>query len=221
MSENPMDQGHVTVYHGGHMLELARRAYERSQKAATEAEVSIILSAVSVEAFLNEIADSASRHADIPQVVAVADVLSETEKANIQPQFKLRLAFMALTGRLPTRGDALMQDFEALMSLRNTLVHLKPQTVQWPVEEDLASTNPQDLPKPIRHLTNTKVIRLAEKHPYTWRHLVSTPEVARWAYNVAVRAMLDLAAAVPTGQFKEVVRFHVDGLKELPPSGSA
>jgi hypothetical protein len=213
-----MDQGHVTVYHGGHMLELARRAYERSQKAGTEAEVSIILSAVAVEAFLNEIADLASSHADTPQIIDLADLLLETEKANIQPLFKLRLAFMALTGRLPSRGDALMQNVAALMSLRNALVHLKPQRVQRPAEDEAAGAHPQDFPKPILHLTNPKVIRLPEKRPYSWRQLVSTPEVARWAYNVAVRAMLDLAVAIPAGEFKEVVHFWVSGLNELLPS---
>ena len=204
-----------TLYHSGHVLVLARQAYERASAQDTESEVSIALSAAAFEGFLNEIAHSFRDATLDERAVALAEVLAECEEARLQPVFKFRLAIYALSQKFPSRGDTIVQRLAALMKLRSSLMHLRPEPVFTLDEAQLGYQGEQKPPSEVALLLAERVIVIPEKYSGTWRRLVSTPAVAKWGYNVCVACMRAVAAAAPDGAVRDRMRLHVEFLADL------
>ncbi len=204
-----------TIYHSGHLLVLAKRAYERSHQNETDAEVSLILSAIALEGSLNEIPHMVLMFPQAASLMAMRQMLNLAEESNAQPKLKLQILHYALTGQAFDNGSIIAQDFDALMALRNALVHVKPMSVYWAMETDLDAKPLTEYPKPVRHLAKRKVITLPELQPHTWRQLVGTPPVARWGHNVAVRTMQHIAKWAPKGDFSEMMQSHTEGIEIL------
>jgi hypothetical protein len=205
-------RGIGTLYHSGHILSLAMtRALSDSN-----GEVSIILSAVALEGFLNEFAHSASRSKEDSEQV-LGRLLATAEEEHAQPRFKLQLAHFAITGKFLDRGAKVLQDFESLLWLRNSLVHLKPISSEWSMDDDIPPKELKDYPAAIRHLLNTKVIEMPSRPSTTWHDIATEPRVAKWAYNVVIRTMNHLFSVLPTeGYLSRMLGFRLEGRDELP-----
>jgi hypothetical protein len=84
-----------------------------------------------------------------------------------------------------------MQDFNALIRLRNDLVHVKPIEVPWPSEAEPAVS--WSYRAPLSRLESRGVIQPPAGPPVPWRQQIWLPEVAQWAHAVAVQTMRAVA----------------------------
>src|SRR5712692_388025 len=142
------NHGRVLTTHWFHYLMAARQARDRTAAALAEepsaappdALVAILMSALAVEAFINQLAEAADFAANPPRsphspVLALlrdlAAVLGEIESDKGPIAAKYQMAARILSGHTFERGAQPFAHFRDLMSLRNLLVHLRPgDTVQ-------------------------------------------------------------------------------------------
>ena len=162
--------------------------------------------------------DAARLHTDMKRIVAFRELMLEAEAARLQPVAKLRLALFTLTGAAPDRGSLPIQEFEALVALRNLFIHVKPVAVlNLPGES--AGTKCERPPAPVRHLANRKVIIIPKKNPYSWPLLAATPAVASWAHDTAVDTRRLLVQSISRrSQFRKVMMLHIRGERAIGPS---
>ncbi len=204
----------ATLYHSGHLLVLAKRSWERTRSNKSESEIAIILSVVALEAFLNELTHSAgicsNDHAP-EEIKAFHSLLQEVENNNAQIQLKVQLAYYVLTKKTVDKGSALYQDFNCLIKLRNALVHAKPITVPWAFDDD-----PEYKPLPLlKHFIDRKIIDKPPNREVPWRQILVVPEVAAWAYDVAVRVIKWITASIPQSILNELTAFSIRELEEI------
>ena len=92
---------------------------------------SVIFSAMSTEAFINELqqlaVDAACDSAEPGWVKVLGEVLEEAEDARVSIEFKYHIAKLVLSGQAFDKGSQPFQDFALLVSLRNHVVHAKPE----------------------------------------------------------------------------------------------
>lgn len=212
MTEQQASRGSITTNHSGHILDLALQAFDRSKTSPAEAEVALILAAVALEGFLNELGPLGARFGG-HLATRLRHLLESAEAERVQPVFKYALAYFALTGDALDRGSLVAQDIEALFGLRNLIVHLRPTSI------DVLHTSPPTYVPPkwsksLRHLMNRKVVTI--RHEWeTWLNLVANPEVAKWACNTVIRAMKSLVGNIPESDFATIMRRHHGDRDEL------
>ncbi len=211
-----------TVYHSGHLLTLARKAYERSLSQSSDAMTSIMLSAVSFECHLNELAERLS----IDIFTEPSDTLSRLRdtlgllaesRASVTTRFDA--VHLALCGRQIDRGASLFQDLKLLYQLRNALVHRRPEKFEWELVGPTRTYEPHQLVKQFvqRHV-------IPEPHPSappSWSQYVLVPETARWGYNTVVRCSLSACGWLPEGKFKSMTQFLTREWQEIAIQGSS
>jgi hypothetical protein len=171
------------------LIHSAANSIKYAESYAEDAQITIILSALAVESFLNELANlnkySPQEELSIPLQLA-ASVLSELEENNAQIKLKVMMSHYALTGNMIDKGAQPYQDFELLVNLRNALVHPKPIITDG------------ELHKFVKQLVSRKVIKSPQNEQMeTWRKSVLQPSVARWAYSTATSIILDLIDKIP------------------------
>ena len=209
---NPEDAKKGLMGTGSTWFTLAKKAYQRSLKDPGEAWVTIILSASCIESFLNDAMELLDFLSTMEVEVAVpertkafASMLKSLESQNAPTQFKVEIAYFILTGEQVDKGAQPFQDFSLLFRLRNELIHKKPEYYS----RDNRSLHPL-----VAQLVSRKVIprpKVSElKH---WPYFLDDPEVARWAYNVAVRVVLWIKNAAPE---EAVLAWGLGSLKEIP-----
>ena len=86
---------------------------------------SIVFSVVSLEAFLNEVADIALEFYADPAISLFVDFMVDAEKSRASLESKFVLSRWILAGQKFDRGSQPYQDFALLLGLRNDLVHFK------------------------------------------------------------------------------------------------
>jgi hypothetical protein len=170
---------------------------EGNQKPAL---VSVVFSVLTLEAFLNELAEFAyDTYIRKPEVVDVlAEFLIDAERSNASLETKLTVGNWILTGTRLKRGEQPFQDFALLVRLRNDLVHFK------------ANTRFEDgVPKGKIHANLVEKFRdkkiLAENikdDELSWSALVQTKAVAEWSCKTAARMVSDLCNKIPPGNFR-------------------
>lgn len=90
--------------------------------------VSIVFSVIALESFVNEMTEHAQNMAvtQPAEVGVFAQMMDEADDDHASLDFRLRLAHWILTGRIMDKGSQPYQDFALLISLRNDLVHTRP-----------------------------------------------------------------------------------------------
>ena len=218
-----------TSYPSSQLRCLANRAFHRSVSSSDESEVTIILAAISIEAFLNDLAHFATFVDDSPAIVAMGQMLTIAEDNHAQPKLKLHIVHFALTGQPLKNDSTVAQDFDALMGLRNGLAHAKPLSFDWDFHEGFSVKPIKEYPKPIRHLINSNVIEIPEiplttdpvdivTAPTTWRKLVADARVARWSYNAVITIMREVSTWIPPGTLRELITGLTNELELVPPT---
>src|ERR1700676_2571312 len=118
----------------------AREDSRRPDALTSDSLVAIVMGAAAAEAFINELAEVIDRsRSDIPaRMTAFAAAVNEVESGRGSVTLKYLLASFALTGVVFDKGKSPYQDFDQLIGLRNSLVHLKPTDTRAPkTTEDL------------------------------------------------------------------------------------
>ncbi len=192
-------------------LGLAKEACEKSIAGNNQPMVAIILSAIAVETFLNEFVELTQKEfqeSEREKLEALQSIMSELEKQRSSTPTKLQVAHFVLTGKPINKGELPYQDFDLLTTLRNLLVHSKVEKFKVALGEE-KEYEPHSL---VKRLIDRKVI---EPPPKTaaprWRSYVNKPEVAEWAYEVALEIIRFLIDLFPEGHTKEELGFMSSG----------
>jgi hypothetical protein len=194
----------------------AKKAYESIDEKYSDRDVgghnalaSIILSVVSLEAFINETIELAENSQNAPwaetepsSIASFATILSEAENSRGSILLKFLLARQVFAGQQYDKGSQAHQDFTLLIELRNKIVHLKPLDK---VEFDY-SKNPQATIKPPSIIEKLKSKNITAEINTSWINLVSTRAAARWACNTAANMVQSIIKVIPKSQFKEILQ---------------
>lgn len=126
MTQGPLSK--VSFFFASSLYELARKAYGRAVSQQSTGQVhqldaieALVLAAVSAEAFVNELVEYA--HVSSIGAEPLAEIWGD-EFENLDVRTKYLLA-ARLLGRPLNKGKAPFQDFQHLIRIRNSIVHLK------------------------------------------------------------------------------------------------
>jgi hypothetical protein len=187
---------------------IVHAAQEGTRRFFGHSLVVIVFSALSVEAFINELAEMAGRDADHfgrtsrwPSDVQVLSDLSaaigKIEDSHGPVEDKYLRAHEVLSRTALDRGSQPYQDFRDLMSLRDDLVH--------PRDRDQTDSHGFVWPQSgvVRRLQQLGYTYTRGRRPgdpgggASWVSELETPEVAEWAYNAAVKIITAIGTMLP------------------------
>ena len=119
----------VTFY-SSDILGEARRAARSLERAGEECQVPVILAAVAVEAFLNDVNGELEISIRSPvqsdRLRLVASLMHLAQEERTSTRFRIQLSYALATGRPLDLGAKPYQDYDLLVRLRNALVHAGP-----------------------------------------------------------------------------------------------
>ncbi|WP_413171143.1 hypothetical protein [Anabaena azotica] len=214
----------VTIFHlnAGPLHNQAKNYYYVNStihdSGITDAIPAILFSAMSIEAFLNELPELATAYitpGEEPEnfVKKLATELTNIEESNGQIKQKIEVTYIAISGEPPNFGDTLHQNFSNLIKLRNELVHLKPK------DEYTLNLDSDDLPSSKRTILNKLSGLNILREPSTYKNPVinkdcpvplleriSTPAAAKWACNTAAKTVQDIVNKMPNSEFKDYLK---------------
>jgi hypothetical protein len=200
----------VKYYSAGHLFTLAKLAYERTKGGAlqepgkSDAIVSIIFSASSLEAFINELPDLASidiKYSNNDQsklIKSFIAIMNEIEDSRGSTRLKFLQTHLILAGTSYKTDEPPFQDFSNLFKLRDAFLHLKPQ-------KENATKNKHDLtPKSISGLPKNVLAKFDKKVTANWITMVSTQAAAKWACNTASEMVHSVLRILPETYFGKI-----------------
>ena len=171
---------------------------------------SIVFSVISVEAFLNEMTESAEDNATIdyePKTVATfVQMMRDIEMASLEAKFVF--INWILTGNSLDRSAQPYQDFSSLIALRNQLVHFKPSETVSGTTVDTEEVNK----KRLKRLESKKILAPA-MYQGSWVYHATTKAVARWSCETASKIVADFSNKVPNGMWGTTVRSFASRFK--------
>jgi len=184
-------------------------------QARRDALVAIVLATISTEAFINELhhgAETQSGPTAPGWINALGDVLDEAETSRASIESKYQLARIILTGQPFERGASPFQDFALLISVRNLIVHARPQEakIQKAADGKLVWVEP----KIMCRLQASKIIGVSESLTSAASTLgadtivsdllaeISAHSVAKWACRAAAGVVNGLLDAIHQSQFR-------------------
>jgi hypothetical protein len=193
----------------GILHRLAPLASDRTDGSLDEAQqidmdtiVAVVFSAVAREAFINELAATASRcpKNDPHCVKTFASLLSEAEQAKATIRFKYELVRILLKSY--DKGSKLYEDFDLLFSVRDTVIHLKTNDTEFDTAGAIESLSHSKLLKRFRAWNihaDIDVAQFVAAAPSLLQWF-STRAVARWACNVAAEMVFSILDSIPESQ---------------------
>jgi|GEM_PF-3799684 len=204
------------ILYSGSILALARKALERSKTDHDEAVVCLILSAASVEGFLNEAIELAAAQRGEP-TCSIGKIGAELDEEHGKTSSKLRLMHYLFVGKRLDEGSQPYQDFALLVSIRNAIMHLRPDKVHWDPEKEPGrefDLKPHAL---VERLIKRKVVLPPPKQfaPFL-QQCIRHPAVGLWGHNTAVRMRKFIAGmAKPGTGFRIQLSLHIELEKEV------
>ncbi|QSV61498.1 MAG: hypothetical protein HEQ26_00720 [Dolichospermum sp. DL01] len=214
----------VTLFHlnAGPLHDQAKNYYVNStfhnDCGISDAIPAILFSAMSIEAFLNELPELATAYIkpeEEPEDVAkkLATLLTTVEEYNGQIKLKLEVTYIAISGKRPEQGIQPYQDFVTLFQLRNELVHLKPKdefTLKLDTDDPASSKR-----KIVDKLSGLNIVRepstyknpiLNKDCPVPLLERISTDKAAKWACNTAAKTVQEIVKIMPESKFKDYLK---------------
>jgi hypothetical protein len=198
-----------------YMLEGISSDAEDRTPGQLEALTSIIYAAIALETFINELpalAEDMGLGVDSPPWLRTfVSVLDELEQSKASINVKYLLGRFLLTGQSWNKGDALYQSFALLVSLRNEIVHQKPDDYRQGVDKNaraLQTTRPiLERLRSLNALGKSEPTEVGEG-PLSvitnWLDDISTRAMATWACDTALNVMLAVLDAIPEGFLKTI-----------------
>ena len=162
----------------------------------------MLFAAVTIEAFLNDLAYVAAGYSD-PAASALADVLDEIEANHGSVHLRLLMTGAAL-GKPFDKGREPYQSFRLLFRLRNEVVHLKPKVFHL-LEED--GVEPKDLVHELRR-------RGLVDEGHFLLDLITTKALCCWAVDTARRVVEHVVGLLPPNLKNQVVAEVVPAMLE-------
>ena len=195
---------------------LAKKAYERSLTDDTESFVSITLSAMALECYINDFAHQSSSEMlriGVKPLQDVNYVLGVLENSKSSLITKIETIHYLLTENELDRGDSRHQELSMLVRLRNELVHRKPEsTGEWGVDEN-QTFEPH---KFVKFFSDRGVIeKPSSESPPTWSQYLNKPEVAKWAYNTVVSIIHEIVSILPGSHFAQIQDMMTNELQQI------
>lgn len=218
-----MTTGRVLVTQWAYYLHVAREERDEtrrvmaadSQALPASSITSIVMSALAVEAFINELAEAADMaqigregitSAALVQLQDLANALKEIEDSQGSVVLKYQMAYLILSGGTFQRDRSPFQEFKQLVTLRNLLVHLKPgdrhtQSGHVEPKQNLIRDFQQ------RGYTRTRGRKAGDpisgegRDPLggmSWLQEIQTVQMADWAFNAARSIIAAVGEAIPT-----------------------
>lgn len=188
-SEQDKSTGEAYFLNAGLLHGIAVEAYRRARDrdAAKDiihrnALVAVVFAAISIEAFVNQIIVNVQfgRSVGRGDVVVLARIL-ELLARDAPVARKYEIIHLILTGDACAKGERPYQDLDVLITLRNWIVHMKPEPL-----------NAMDVTK---HLENLQVLKpKRESVIESQLSRIGTVAVARWACNTAADVTQAIAA---------------------------
>lgn len=188
-----------------HLYRIATDGYSKSKAGfeihrQNDALVSIVFSALALEAFINELLSLAKDAKQAGATEAFLDKLIDSIDESASDKKNTREKFMSASEALDSsfnKGENPYQDFADLFRLRDCLVHLKPE------DRIEAGENGE-----IKYLGRNLTARLRSKgifQSYTQLNsitlLVSTANAAMWACNTASVMVNSILDKIPQLEF--------------------
>jgi hypothetical protein len=215
---------------------IAREARDRATEIMSanpnmipsESLIAIVMSALTVEAFINELGEAADMEGihredmtspTLDMLRGLANAIAEIEADRGSTASKYQVASQVLSGHTFQRGSPPFQDFQKLVSLRDLLVHLRPGDQ---VEADGNIVPRANLIRSFQQagLTRTRGRRPGRDVPggMSWLNEIETGAMATWAYAAACGIIRAIGRALPQGgiptPFIDMFRFHIKNLRE-------
>ena len=212
-----MQSGQGFIPNSFNYYEIAKKAYEKTKQgfpihSKEDALVAIVFSALSLEAFINELgvfAEDAKAHGYTePFLDSLINVLDESL---IAPKDKTTQAkFLNASDALSNKFDKCKkpyQDFVDLFALRDCLVHSKPDRFNIDTHDQwFYSRN-----KVINRLRGKNIfLNTSNKSLHL---LVSTEKAAKWACDIAAEMVNAILDKIPDSRFK------TDNIDDYKPLG--
>ena len=179
--------------------------------------ICVVFAVAAVETFIYELGEEAFRlgewKPDVDQnIVGLGELIRDLEEAKYQLVLKALWVERYLTGKRPDRGSALFQDFDLLVRLRNTIIHLK-DTEEHLFYDD-GSVQTKGTPKVVSQLASRKLI----PSPYqpSWIVAVSTIKIAAWSCQTAAQMMMAIVHMLPHSDFRDKIAMLCDPLRKAP-----
>ena len=186
--------------------EASTRASLGGPKAQSEALIAVVFAFMTLEAFINELADFANENPPDSSLAAFGSLindLNDSREASISMRFQF--ARWILSKEPFDKGGQPYQDFQLLIKLRNTIIHRPPNRALVGLAE--SSTDSLKFLETLRQKGLTR-----EHHGATASFLaeISTPEMATWACDTTaamVRSILEVLPAPDLPGVSVPIRF--------------
>lgn len=187
----------------------AKKAYERTKSAPSDIEcnqndalTALLFSAATLEAFIAELAFHAQTSVrlfpTLSPVQALASALKEVEASRGSVRLKYIVAKAVLSGDTYDKGTQPYQDFDLLIRIRDSIVHLKPERIT------------QEPHKIVSALMAKGLCDRVDPHvKSSWVYQITTRAVARWACNVVRDMVNSLRECFPECAEKTVNPFMI------------
>ena len=171
-----------------------------------DAAVAVIMSVVAAECFLNELGESVctfdcmrdNEPPDSPagELTSLYRLLDQVEKERGGLLLKFHLAAQALSGRTFDPGKNPFQDFQALVSVRNLLVHFRPNDNFQYDEQGRVTGNKH--PRLVQQLQQRGLARRPKTDTIEeWSSTLMTGELAVWACKTALEQVYAVISLLP------------------------
>jgi hypothetical protein len=180
--------------------------------------VALIFAAASLEAFINELGGLAETWpaSTEPPAAAFASLLATVEASRGATNLKFAVAGVVFTGIPYNRAVPPFQTMDLLFKVRDSIVHLKAEPLEFNDRGQLESSRP--LLEKVRALNI-----LAEYDPAAyvnaapaWPSLLSTRAAATWACDVAADVVGAVLDSIPVSELRTTAEFlYRDNFRRL------
>ncbi len=160
-----------------------------------------VFAVAAVETFVYELGEEAFRSEDKVHgefFRGLGKLVRDMEESRFQLPVKLDWIARYLTGKRARGESGAFQDFEILVRLRNTIIHLKDSEETCWYED--GSIDVKGTPKIVDQLQSKGVI--PPDYMPSWIVAISDRKVAEWSCETAIRLVEALLGMLPTSELK-------------------
>jgi len=163
-------------------------------------EETIILSAASIEAFINELPYIIGFTYKSPSAI---NILKEINSQRIPILFRIRMLYFILTLKEFDKGSQPYQDIDLLFSLRNMILHREIESFEFPRDEN----NPSKNLNIVKSFVSRGIIKQTNNLADGWsQHLLVQP-VASWATITALETYRWISSLIADEESRNLIKF--------------
>jgi hypothetical protein len=172
--------------------EAATRASLAGLKAQSEALVAVVFAFLTLEAFINELADFAIETPPDSSLAAFGSLIKDLNDSRASISARFQSARWILSKEPFDEGGQPYQDFQLLIKLRNTIIHLTPEKAPAePTEPPIDSLNF------LETLRQKRLTREPHGAAASFLREIATPEMASWACDTTAAMVRSILEVLP------------------------